>query len=79
LSATRGRFKDATEVATTRAEAKVSARTLISEFESGQQSFRQFAGMVLRMGWFNRGSNPHSADNRSNGWKGEKSLNGSRQ
>jgi hypothetical protein len=33
--------------------------TPISEFEPGQQSFRQSAGKILRMGWFNRGSNPH--------------------
>jgi hypothetical protein len=58
LSAASGRFKDA-ERQTTRAEAKASVRTSISEFESGQQPFRQFAGMVLRMGWFNRGSIPH--------------------
>ncbi len=35
--------------------------TPISEFESGQQSFRQFVGTILHMGWFNRGSNPQSA------------------
>jgi hypothetical protein len=28
-------------------------------FESSQQPHRQFAGVVLRMGWFNRGSIPH--------------------
>lgn len=31
----------------------------ISEFESGQQPFRQSAGTVLRMGRFNCGSIPH--------------------
>ena len=29
--------------------------------------------------WFNRGSNPHSAHNRSIGWNREKSHHGSRQ
>jgi hypothetical protein len=31
---------------------------LISQFESGQQQVQQFAGVVLRMGWFYCGSNP---------------------
>src|SRR3974390_3145590 len=38
-----------------------------SEFESGQQSFRQSAGMILRMGWFNRGSNPQVGQNQLHG------------
>jgi hypothetical protein len=32
---------------------------IISDFESGQQPFRQSAGTVLRMGWFICGSIPH--------------------
>jgi hypothetical protein len=32
-----------------RAEAKASVRSLISQFESGQQSFWQFAGTILRL------------------------------
>jgi len=36
-----------------------------ANFESSQQPFRQFAGLVLRIGWFIRGSIPQSADDRS--------------
>jgi hypothetical protein len=50
-------------VAAKRAEANASARTLISKFESDQQSFRQSAGRILRVDRFNRGSNPQVGRN----------------
>jgi hypothetical protein len=52
------------------AEAQAFACAFTFKFESGQQSFPQFAGVILRMGWFNRGSNPQSTQNRSIGWNG---------
>src|SRR5437867_2511222 len=51
-----------------------------ANFESSQQPFRQFAGLVLRLGWFIRGSIPQSADNRSKVMRmGANPTNGSRQ
>src|SRR5213592_797150 len=39
--------------------ARIRLVTPISKFESSQQRFQQFAGAVLRISGFNRGSIPH--------------------